>query len=78
MRISKRETAISHDKLGDIPKADLHMRAETRARLDHLVSRRDNKAPHDWAEELRRLADAPPGMERLRRAFFEESLTYHA
>ena len=48
-----------------IPKADLHMHAETRARLDRLVSRRDNRAAHDWAEELERLEGVPPGMPRL-------------
>ena len=55
----------------DIPKADLHMHAETRARLDRLVSRRDGVAPHDWAQEPRRLAEVPPGMERLNQAFLD-------
>ncbi len=53
----------------EIPKADLHMHAETRARLDRLVSRRIDKAPQDWTEELKRLADLPPGMVRLEQYF---------
>ena len=57
------------EPVADIPKADLHMHAETRARLDRLVSRRENKAPHDWAEELRRLANVPPGWPRLVQGF---------
>ena len=52
-----------------IPKVDLHMHAETRARMDRLVSRRDGVAAHDWAEELRRLEDVPPGAERLIQTF---------
>ena len=38
--------------IAEIPKADLHMHAETRARLDRFVSKRNNEAPHNWAEEL--------------------------
>ena len=45
------------------------MHAETRARLDRLVSRRNGEAPHNWAEELRRLADLPHGMVRLEQVF---------
>ena len=48
----------------DFPKVDLHMHAETTARLDRLVSRRDNVPAHDWAEEVRALADVLPGMAR--------------
>ena len=58
--------ANGHDAtVGGIPKADLHMHAETRARLDRLVARRDGTAAYDWAEELERLEDVPPGMPRL-------------
>ena len=46
--------------IAGIPKADLHMHAETRARLDRLVSRRNNGTAHDWAEEVRRLAHLRP------------------
>ena len=45
------------------------MHAETRARLDRLVSRRNGEAAYDWAQMLRRLADVPAGMERLDQAF---------
>ena len=48
------------------------MHAETRARLDRLVSRRNGEPAHDWADDLRRLAEVPPGMERLTRAFKDD------
>ena len=53
----------------DIPKADLHMHAETRARIDRLLATRNDEPAHDWADELKRLEDHPPGMPRLERAF---------
>ena len=49
----------------DIPKVDLHMHAETTARLDRLISSRNGVRAHDWAKEVRTLADLPPGMSRL-------------
>ena len=49
-----------------IPKVDLHMHAETTARVDRLVSRRDNAPAHDWEQEVRALAGMPPGMARLK------------
>lgn len=51
--------------LGDIPKVDLHMHAETTARLDRLLSSRKGVPSHDWADEVRALADLTPGMARL-------------
>ncbi len=52
--------------IATIPKVDLHMHAETTARVDRLFSRRDSAPAHDWAEEVRALADMPPGMARLK------------
>ena len=49
-----------------LPKADLHVHAETDARLDRVLARREGRMPydwHDWAREL--VAKVPPGMERL-------------
>ena len=51
--------------IDDIPKVDLHMHAETTARLDRLVSSRNGVQAHDWAKEVRALDDLPPGMARL-------------
>jgi hypothetical protein len=51
-----------------LPKADLHVHAETDARLDRVLARREGRAPYDWrhwAERLR--AEMPPGMPRLAR-----------
>ena len=51
-----------------LPKADLHLHAETYAGLDRIVAAREGRAPHDWAGEVRRLLrDVPPGMPRLDR-----------
>ena len=47
------------------------MHAETRARLDRLVSRRDGEAPYDWSQESNRLAGVPPGIERLKQGFID-------
>ena len=52
----------------DVPKADLHMHAETRARIDRLLATHDKPA-HNWADELKRLEEVPPGMPRLEQAF---------
>ena len=52
----------------DIPKVDLHMHAETMARLDRLVSGRNGAPPHDWAKDVTALAYLPPGMPRLEHA----------
>jgi adenosine deaminase len=57
--------SLSFSDAAGIPKADLHMHAETRARIDRLVSRRDGVAAYDWGEELRSLSEVPPGIERL-------------
>ena len=49
-----------------LPKADLHIHAETDARLDTLLARRAGQPPYDWRSWARRLlAESPPGMPRL-------------
>jgi adenosine deaminase len=51
-----------------LPKADLHLHAETEARLDRILARRAGRRPYDWrswAQQL--LAETPPGMPRLTR-----------
>ena len=45
------------------------MHAETVARLDRLVARRTDTPAHDWADEMQRLAEVPPGVARLNQAF---------
>lgn len=57
--------AESQLNVREVPKVDLHMHAETIARLDRLVSRRDGAPAHDWPKDLRTLAGVPPGITRL-------------
>lgn len=52
--------------LAALPKADLHVHQEERARLDGIVARRQGRAPYDWRGWARRLrAETPPGFGRL-------------
>ena len=51
-----------------LPKADLHLHAETDARVDRILAQRAGQRPYDWrswAQQL--LAETPPGMSRLAR-----------
>jgi adenosine deaminase len=51
-----------------LPKADLHLHAETDARLERILAQRAGRRPYDWrswAQHL--LAETPPGMPRLAR-----------
>lgn len=51
-----------------LPKADLHVHAETDARLDRVLARREGRSPYDWAHWAARLqTETPPGMARLER-----------
>lgn len=51
-----------------LPKADLHVHAETDARLDRVLARREGRSPYDWAGWAARLqTGTPPGMARLER-----------
>jgi adenosine deaminase len=68
-------TIRSIEPLGDVPiapsiatlpKADLHLHQEERARLDRVVARRRGWLPYDWRAWSRHLLDQiPPGMARL-------------
>jgi adenosine deaminase len=49
-----------------LPKADLHLHQESKARLDHLAAKRQGRPPFDrlaWARRL--LEGSPPGLGRL-------------
>jgi hypothetical protein len=49
-----------------LPKADLHLHQEAKARLDRLVAGREGRPPYDWRGWARRVrAETPPGMGRL-------------
>lgn len=51
-----------------LPKADLHIHAETDARLDRVLAAREGRAPFDWpAWAARLIAETPAGMPRLMR-----------
>jgi hypothetical protein len=51
-----------------LPKADLHVHAETDARLDRILARRAGRPSYDWQRWAKRLrAETPPGMPRLAR-----------
>lgn len=49
-----------------LPKADLHLHQEAKARLDRLVAGREGRPSYDWRGWARHvLAEIPPGMGRL-------------
>jgi hypothetical protein len=51
-----------------VPKADLHVHAETDARLDRVIARREGRSPYDWSRWAARLqTETPPGLARLER-----------
>jgi adenosine deaminase len=51
-----------------LPKADLHVHAETDARLDRVLAQRLGTPATDWhARTARAMADTPPGEARLQR-----------
>ena len=52
--------------IASLPKADLHVHQEERARLDRVVARRLGRPPFDWRCWMERLlVETGPGMERL-------------
>lgn len=53
--------------LRGIPKVDLHLHAETYARLDRLRARRTGAQAQDWDRWTAVLAALPPGLPRLSR-----------
>lgn len=48
-----------------IPKADIHLHAETRARLDRLLAPRSGLKPHDWRLWAERVSELEPGPARF-------------
>jgi imidazolonepropionase-like amidohydrolase len=50
-----------------LPKADLHLHAESAARIDRVVAEREGRRPYGWADWQRRLIEFPPGTPRLER-----------
>ena len=48
-----------------LPKADIHLHAETRARVDRMLSLREGRSAYDWRAWVQRLQELPPGMARL-------------
>jgi hypothetical protein len=48
-----------------IPKADIHLHAETNPRLDRLLARRRGEVPYDWQAWMQSLRSLPPGLPRL-------------
>src|SRR6478672_797806 len=51
--------------LAALPKADLHLHQEVKARLDRIAAARQGQAPFDWRGAAARLGAVPPGMARL-------------
>lgn len=59
---------VNLDHVASLPKADLHVHAETDARLDRILARHEGRATYDWSTWVARLqAETPPGMARLER-----------
>ena len=58
---------IASSDLRGIPKVDLHLHAETHARLDRLRARRSKTPAQDWNRWIEVLATMPPGLPRLSR-----------
>ncbi len=52
-------------QLEAIPKADIHLHAETQARLERLIARRAGRTPHDWNARVERARELPEGTGRF-------------
>lgn len=48
-----------------LPKTDIHLHAETRARVDRMLSAREGRSAYDWPAWVRNLQQILPGMPRL-------------
>lgn len=55
---------MSSSRLGAI-KVDIHLHAETNARVERLISLREGRPPHNWRAANRRLREIPAGLGRL-------------
>jgi adenosine deaminase len=60
--------------IASLPKADLHLHQEERARLDRVVAFRLGRPPYDWRRWMERLlVETGPGMERLAGMFVPDA-----
>lgn len=57
-----------------LPKADIHLHAETQARLERLVARQSGRSPHNWASRVKRVRELPEGMDRFDLLLTEKSV----
>ncbi len=61
-------------QIAALPKADLHLHQETRARQERIAARRAGRVPYDWRRWARRVWDeVPAGMPRLEAIFEPDS-----
>lgn len=58
-------TDLSTTTISGLPKSDIHMHAETGARVDRLMASREGKDPYDWRALVKSLKQMPTGMTRL-------------
>ena len=58
-------TDLSTATIAGLPKSDIHMHAETGARVDRLMASRQGKDPYDWRGLVQSLKRMPAGMTRL-------------
>ena len=58
-------TDLSTTAIAGLPKSDIHMHAETEARVDRLMASRQGTNPYDWPALVQSLKRMPAGMTRL-------------
>ena len=59
------EKELNTNAVASLPKADIYLHAETRARVDRLISLREGRSPYDWRAWVRHLMEMPAGITRL-------------
>jgi hypothetical protein len=65
MKLASERQELATNAVAALPKADIHLHAETRARVDRLISLREGRIPYDWPFWVRKLREMPAGMARL-------------
>ena len=65
MRTLDSERELKANMVAFLPKADIHLHAETRARVDRLVALSERRPSYDWPARIRRLSEMPVGIARL-------------
>lgn len=74
MTIAPFAPVLAEPPIAGLPKADLHLHQEFRARHDQIAAGRQARPPYDWIAWARRLmAETPPGMARLAGSYAPES-----